>query len=307
MFCAFGGEYFCQNEAKGTPVDFKSIAMGLAFALIWSSAFTSARIIVVQAPPLTVSALRFLIAGLIALGLARLMGQGFRLTRPQWRAVIVFGICQNAIYLGLNFVAMQTVQASLAAIIASSMPLLVALIGWVVLREKVPPLGIAGLVMGLAGVGLIMGARVAGDVDLLGVGLCVIAALALAVATLTVRGASSGGNLMTVVGLQMWVGSAALWVAAAAFEDMTIDWNLELGLAFAYTTIVPGVIATFIWFVLVARIGAVKGATFHFLNPFFGVAIAAVLLGETLGAPDLVGVAVITVGILAVQLSKQRT
>ena len=288
-------------------MDFKSIAMGLAFALIWSSAFTSARIIVTQAPPLTVSALRFLIAGFIALAVARLMGQGFRLTRGQWRAVIVFGICQNAIYLGLNFVAMQTVQASLAAIIASSMPLLVALIGWVVLREKVPAFGVAGLVAGLAGVGLIMGARVAGDVDLFGVGLCVIGALALAVATLTVRGASSGGNLMTVVGLQMWVGSAALWVAAFLLEDMAINWNVELGLAFAYTTVVPGVIATFIWFVLVDRIGAVKGATFHFLNPFFGVAIAAVLLGESLSGTDILGVVIITAGILAVQLSKQKT
>jgi probable blue pigment (indigoidine) exporter len=43
-----------------------------------------------------------------------------RLTKAQWRAVLIFGICQNALYLGLNFVAMQTVEASLAAIIASS-------------------------------------------------------------------------------------------------------------------------------------------------------------------------------------------
>ena len=160
--------------------------------------------------------------------------------------------------------------------------------------------------MGLAGVGLIMGARIAGDVDVFGVMLCLIAALALAVATLTVRGASSGGNLMTVVGLQMLVGCAALTVAAFVFEDMTINWNTNLALAFAYTALVPGVIATFIWFVLVARIGAVKAATFHFMNPFFGVLIAAVLLGEELGPLDLIGVAIISVGILAVQLAKQK-
>ena len=290
----------------GVGVDFKAIAMGLAFALIWSSAFTSARFIVTQAPPLTVSALRFLIAGVIAVCIAWALGQSWRLTRGQWRAVVIFGICQNAIYLGLNFVAMQTVQASLAAIIASSMPLLVGLIGWVALRDRLPWLGVLGLVVGFAGVALIMGARLQGGIDLFGVGLCVVAALALAVATLAMRGASSGGNLMMVVGLQMLVGSAVLWGAAFAFEDMVINWNVPLGLAFAYTAIFPGIIATFIWFVLVARIGAVKAATFHFLNPFFGVLIAAVLLGETLGFWDLIGVAVITVGILAVQLSKQR-
>ena len=280
--------------------------MGLAFALIWSSAFTSARFIVTQAPPLTISALRFLLAGLIAIAIARAMGQTWQLTRVQWRSVVIFGVCQNAIYLGLNFVAMQTVEASLAAIIASSMPLLVGLIGWVVLKDRLPMLGVVGLVTGFGGVALIMGARLSGQVDMLGLGLCVIAALALAVATLAMRGASSGGNLMMVVGLQMLVGCAVLAVCAAFFEEMSIYWNLELGLAFAYTTLVPGILATFIWFVLVARIGAVKAATFHFLNPFFGVAIAAVFLGEQLGVWDLIGVAVITAGILAVQLSKQR-
>lgn len=59
-----------------------------------------------------------------------------------------------------------------------------------------------------------------------------------------------------------------------------------------------------VWFLLVGRIGAVKSATFHFLNPFFGVAVAAVLLGESLGIFDVIGVLVIMAGILAVQRSR---
>jgi drug/metabolite transporter (DMT)-like permease len=55
----------------------------------------------------------------------------------------------------------------------------------------------------------------------------------------------------------------------------------------------------------VERIGTVKAATFHFLSPFFGVAVASVLLSETIGFLDIVGVLVITAGILGVQLSKQ--
>jgi drug/metabolite transporter (DMT)-like permease len=77
--------------------------------------------------------------------------------------------------------------------------------------------------------------------------------------------------------------------------------------AFIYTTLVPGLVATWVWFTLVGRIGAVKASTFHFLNPFLGVAIAAVLLGERIGMLDVVGVVVIAGGILAVQLSKQPT
>jgi drug/metabolite transporter (DMT)-like permease len=59
-----------------------------------------------------------------------------------------------------------------------------------------------------------------------------------------------------------------------------------------------------VWFTLVRRIGPTRAATFHFLNPFLGVAIAALVLGEALRPLDLVGVAIITAGILAVQRAR---
>ncbi len=287
-------------------MDLRALLLGLAFATMWSSAFTSARIIVADAPPLMALSLRFLISGALAVGIAAAMGQSWRLTRGQWRATAVFGLCQNALYLGLYFVAMQTVEASLAAIVASTMPLLVALAGWAAFGERVRPLGAAGLVAGLSGVGLIMGSRIGGGaVDPFGLALCLIGVAALTVATLAVRGASSGGNLLMVVGLQMLVGSAALAVPALALETPEIRPSWTLAAAFAYTTLVPGLAATLVWFVLVNRVGAVKAATFHILTPFLGVAIAAALLGERIGPLDAVGVAVIAAGILAVQLSKQ--
>lgn len=280
--------------------------MGLLFALMWSSAFTSARIIVAYAPPMASLSLRFLLSGIIGVAIALALGQTFKLTPAQWKATIIFGVCQNALYLGLNFVAMQTVEASLASIIASSMPLMVAFAGWVIFRERLPRLGLAGLVLGFLGVGLIMGARLGAGVDLYGLTLCVLGAAALTIATLSVRGASSGGNVMMIVGLQMFVGAAVLAVASAALETIEVTWNWQLVAAFAYTTLIPGLAATWVWFTLVNQIGAIKAATFHFLNPFFGVAIAALLLGESLGLTDVVGVVIIAAGILAVQLSRQK-
>ena len=286
-------------------MDIRAIGMGLLFALIWSSAFTSARIIVADASPLMISSLRFAIAGTIGVIIARALGQSWHLTPAQWRATIIFGLCQNALYLGLNFTAMTTIEASLASIIASTMPLIVALLGWAVKGEKLSPMGTIGLIVGFGGVLLIMAGRLSNGVDLFGVLLCVIGALALAIATLAVRNASSGGNVIMIVGLQMYFGAIVLFFASLIFETWTVNWNPKMLTAFIYTILAPGLFATWIWFALVARIGAVKAATFHFLNPFFGVAIAAMILGEKLGFWDIVGVAVICAGILAVQLSKQ--
>ena len=286
-------------------MDFRALLLGVIFAAMWSSAFATARVIVAHAPPLAALSVRFLISGLLAVLVARALGQSWRLTGPQARAVILFGLCQNAAYLGLNFVAMQWVEASLAVIIAASMPLMVAALSWLWRGERIAALGIGGLVAGLAGVGLIMGTRLTAGADLLGVVLCVAGALALAVATLTVRGASVGGNLLMVVGLQMLVGAVVLGVISAGTEALEVRWSGPFLAAFAYQIAVPGLAATLIWFALVGRIGATRAATFHFLNPFFGVAIAAALLGERVGPLDVVGVAVTMASILAVQLSRR--
>ncbi len=285
-------------------MDVKAIALGLIFAVMWSSAFASARIILLDAPPLWSLALRFLISGGLAVILARLLGQGWRLPRPQARAVVIFGLCQNALYLGLFFIALQRIEASLASIIASAMPLIVAGLGWALRGERLPPLGLAGMLAGFSGVALIMGSRIEAGADPASVALCVIGATALAVATLTVRGASAGGNLLMVVGLQMLVGSAALVLVAMAMEPLHVTLTPRLAAAFAYQILVPGLTATLIWFSLVGRIGAVKASAFHFLNPFFGVLIASVLLGEHISPLDMLGVAVATAGILAVQMAR---
>jgi probable blue pigment (indigoidine) exporter len=287
-------------------VNLRAILMGLAFALMWSSAFATARIIVAEVPPFTTLALRFAISGGIAIVIARVLGQSWRLNRAQLIAVVVFGICQNGLYLGLNFVALQWIPASVAAIIASTMPLIVAALGWAVRGELVSRLGLAGLVAGFVGVILIMGTRITGGVDPAGIALCVAAAVALAVATLSVRGASSGGNLMMIVGMQMIVGGLVLAPVALVFEVPPDAVSGAVIAAFVYQIFVPGLAATLIWFALVAEIGAVRAAAFHFLNPFFGVMTAVILLNETISGLDILGVAIVMAGILAVQLSRAK-
>jgi drug/metabolite transporter (DMT)-like permease len=284
--------------------DWRALALGLAFATIWSSAFTSSRIVVEYWPPFLVLTVRFLASGAIALGIGFALGQRIRLTRPEWRAVVVFGICQNALYLGLFHFAMQTVQASLAAIIASALPLCVAALGRVFLGQRLPPVAVAGLLAGFAGVLGIMTGRLGHGLDWGGVAACVIGVVALSVATLTLRNAAAGGSLWMVVGLQMLVGAAALFPASLIFETWQVAFAPRFFVAFVYSALVSGVVATMIWFVLVRRIGATRAATFHFLNPFLGVAIAAAVLGEHVTGRDLVGVAIIMAGILAVQLAR---
>jgi drug/metabolite transporter (DMT)-like permease len=285
-------------------MDWRALALGIAFVAMWSSAFTSARIVVAYAPPFLALFVRFLISGVVALAIGRALGQRIRLSRAEWRAVVIFGVCQNALYLGLNFEAMRTVEASVAVVIASMLPLIVAGLGRVFLGERLPAQALIGLAAGFLGVLVVMAARLGQGADPFGLALCVAGVLALSVATMMVRGASGGGNLWIVVGLQMLVGSLALLPVSLLLETWTITWSWPLVWAFLYTVFLPGIAATMIWFVLVGQIGATRAASFHFLNPFLGVATAALILGERVTLRDVVGVAIIMAGILMVQLAR---
>jgi drug/metabolite transporter (DMT)-like permease len=288
-------------------MDFRSILMGVSFSFIWSSAFTSAKILVTAASPLMVLSLRFFISGLLGIALARMLGQKIQLNRSEWTVVVIIGISQNAIYLAFNFIAMQWIEASLAAIIASLLPLVVAAVCWIFMGEKIGLKGVLGLTVGFGGVLVIMLDKLSGSSASLGMTLCLIGVAALAGATLYVgRMMSLNNNVVMIVGLQMLVGSITLFPFSLIFETWNIEWSTSFVLAFLYTTLVPGLLGTLIWFFLVRRIGPVKAATFHFLNPFFGVLVAALILSEPLSMSDGIGVTIIMAGILLVQLSRKK-
>ena len=290
---------------RDPDLDLRAIAMGVTFAALWASAFATGRLMVLDAPPLALISLRLFLTALVGMAIASALGQSWRLSRGQFRATMLFGLGQNGIYLGANFVALSRIEASLAAIIASSMPLLVAMASWAIWRERQRPLGVFGLLAGFAGVITIMGARIEGGADLIGILLCVAGAMALTFATLMVRGATAGGgNVLMIVSLQMLAGAVVLAPISLAIETLEVRWSVVLVVTFFYSAAFPGLIATLLWFLLVRRIGATRAATFHFLNPAFGVMSAAILLGEGLGPTDLIGVVVVMIGILAVQLSR---
>lgn len=277
------------------------LVMGIAFALIWSSAFSVAKILVAHIPPFTVSAARFAVAAAIAATLALALGQKLPRSRAAWRAIIVLGLCQNTLYLGLFFTAMTRIPAGLAAIVASAMPLVVASLAPLTIGERVGPVKASGLAIGFAGVVWIMATRIAGGIDLFGIGLALAGVMALTIATLTVKSGNFGTGLLMVVACQMMVGALGCLPLALIFEDVTaIDINPEIVVAFIYQVAMPGIVATLIWFWLVKTVTAASASAFHFLNPIFGVAIAWMLLGEPLSLRDTFGVALVAIGILVV-------
>ena len=280
--------------------------MGISIAFMWASAFTAARILMINAPPFLVLSSRFFISGLLAITIALCFGQKIDFSRREWYTILSIGLCQNTVCTALNFTAMQWVTASIAAIIASMLPIIIAMFAWIFQGEEIGVIGKLGLFTAIAGVFLIVYDKTADETKILGLVLCIVAVLGFAGAALIVGNSlKNNKNLFLIVGLQMIVGSVTLLPLSILFETWTIKFSSIFIISFAYLILIPGLIGTLVWFSLLIRIGGTKASSFHFLNPFFGVAIASVILSEPLTSRDWIGVAIITVGILAVQHSKR--
>ncbi|MDG2354971.1 MAG: DMT family transporter [Paracoccaceae bacterium] len=283
----------------------KSMIMGLVFVVLWSSAFTSAKIIVEYAPPLLALAVRFFLTGLIGLTISKIFFTTKNLNQLEWLSLIGFGICQNSIYLGLNFVAMGNIDAFLAVVIASLLPIFVVVISWITRIEKIGFLGIVGMLCGLIGCWIILSQKILILSNLIGIILCLIGTLALALATLLVRNTiSQKSQLLRIVSLQMLVGGFPLILISFIMEPWAVQFSTSFVLAFLYTCFFPGLIATIIWFNLVRKEGVIRASSFHFLNPPMGVLIAALVLAENITTNDILGIITLMLAIILIQISK---
>ncbi len=283
----------------------KHLLLGVVFAIIWSSAFPSAKVAVQYAPPFFILFLRFFFSGLLAVAIAKALGQKISFNKKDWLSIVAFGVLQNSIYLGLIFLAVTKIEANVSVIVASILPLTVALFSWLFFNSKISILGIAGLLLGFSGVLVIMYQRAQSGSELIGIFLCFIALLATTVATLILSKINlKKENVLMIVGLQMMVGCITLLPFSYFFEDWIIKWHINFVLTFTYISLFPGIIAPLIWFYLQKEIGTVRFSSFHFLNPIFGVFLSFLLLSEKLSFFDFIGIFVVTFGLYLVQIAK---
>ena len=282
-------------------MELRRILLGVGFALIWASAFPTAKLAVQFCPPFFFLFLRFSLAGLFSICLGKYLGHNTRFDRKDFLWLAIFGLIQNGLYLGLIFLALTRIDSNVSVIIASILPLTVAFFSWIFFKTQMSLLGLCGLVIGFAGVLIMMLQRVGKEYEMIGISLCLLGLLATTFSNLIITKINvSKNNILIVVGLQMLAGSLFLLPLSYFFEVWTVSLNITFLFTFLYIAAFPGIIGPVIWFYLQKEIGAVKYSYFHFLVPFFGVTISYYLLGETLTFFDFLGIMVIILGLYLV-------
>ncbi len=128
-----------------------TVAMTALAPAIWGTTYVTTTTLLVGGHPMLTGAVRALPAGLILLALARTLPTG-----PWWWRAWVLGALNIAAFFACLFVAAERLPGGVAAVVGGIQPLLVALLGWIVLRERMNALIVAAGVAGVVGVGLIV-------------------------------------------------------------------------------------------------------------------------------------------------------
>ena len=276
----------------------KQILLALIVPITWGLGFTLAKIGMEQFPALLIMTIRFGIAGLILVWF----------TKPPWghmREIFVVALIGSTIQYGLTYNGLKGIDASTAAILVQLEGPILAIMGALLLKEK---LGITrALGMGLAFVGVLIIAgepRLDGHLD--SVMLLIAGSAVWAVAQIMISRLKdlSGITILAWVAImatpQMFVASLLIedgqWLAITTASF--IDWSIILYLALIMT-----VLGYSVWYHLLSSVDVSKVSPFLMLLPITSIIAGIVLLDEKLTSSMILGGLLIMSGVASTLIS----
>jgi drug/metabolite transporter (DMT)-like permease len=272
------------------------------FCLLWSFAFVAGKIGVTYCPPLILLTARFSLAGILILGISALRGEGWSLS---WRDSLVFaliGVANNALYLGLGYTGLKTVSAGLGGLIVSANPVFTAVLAALFLGEQLTLRKVAGLLLGIVGVGFIVWHRMSVGTDSLHGILFTFASLgSIVLGTILFKVLAPQGSLWIGNGVQNLSAGIVLLPFAMSFSSLDdIVPSAHLLGAFAFLVLGGSILAYRLWFHLLRVCGATAASAYHFLMPPLAMLFAWMVLGEHVEFRDLLGIVPVALGIYLV-------
>ena len=272
--------------------DFENLAARAApaiFVVLWSTGFIATKYVVHNADPLTYLAIRMaLVVGLMAVIAA--------IARPQWpdrigiAHSVVAGILVHGLYLGGTAIAIaHSIPAGLSALIPGLQPILTSTLANRWLGERVTPLQWTGLLLGLAGVVLILHDRPMGGEAGWGWLASGVSLISITLGTLYQRRYCGkidwrAGNLVQYIAVTIFFA-----VAAWLFENNVVHWTREFVLALVWLVVVLSIGSIGLLYWLIRRSAATSVASLFYLVPAVTAVMAYGLFDERLDTVAITG------------------
>lgn len=269
---------------------------------VWGTTYMVTTELLPPGHPLFASLVRALPAGLLAIMLTRALPTG-----AWWWKSAVLGVLNIGAFFPLLFISASHLPGGVAATLGAAQPLVVAILVVAILREQFSAWRLAWGIVGITGVALVV-LRSTATLDGVGLAAGLLGAVSMGFGvTLTKKwGRPAGVPAMALAGWQLAAGGLLLLPITLLFEGMptTIDGSAVAG--YIWLGLIGGLLTYTLWFSGIARLQVASVAVLGLLSPLVAAALGALLLGESLGAFQLVGFALALAAIAAGQISPGR-
>jgi probable blue pigment (indigoidine) exporter len=270
--------------------------------LVWGTTYAVTSEMLPAGHPLFAGTLRALPAGLIAVAIGMALPRG-----SWWWKSATLGILNIGLFFPMLFIAAERLPGGVAGTLGSISPLIVALIAVPLLGDRLSAWRVGWGVAGVIGVGLVVLGPTA-KLDIVGIvaGLVGAGSMALGV-TLTKRwGRPEGVSSVALVGWQLTAGGLFLVPVTLMIEGAPPAIDARAALGYAWLGLAGGLIAYVVFFSGVGKLPLSSVAPLSLLSPLMAATLGVTVLGESLSAPQIAGLAVALASVLAGQISPPR-
>ena len=269
------------------------------FVFLWSTGFIGTKIGTTHAEPFTLLAWRYLMAFALMTTIVVLWRAPWPRSATQVLHAAVVGILVHGFYLGGIFWAVRNgMSAGIAALIAGLHPPVAGVLAGWALGETVTLRRWCGLMLGFAGLALVVGSELGeGAPTLTGVFACLLSVVGISAGTIWQKRFGSTTNIRTSQVVQFAAAGGLMWLLSWLFETGNVEWVQEFVLAMAWLVLVLSVGAVTLFYWLTRRGDVARLASLFYLVPPCAAIQAHLVFGETLGWVALAGMAVTALGV----------
>jgi drug/metabolite transporter (DMT)-like permease len=284
----------------------------IVFVLLWSTGFVGAKYILPFAEPFVFLTIRYAVATVLLVVIAKAIGESLSLTRDQvWQSISV-GVFLQVIYIGGVFYAVHLgVPAGITSAIVSLQPIVVSVLAVKFLGEKIRWVQAGGLILGLLGVSLLLLPKVfSGDFspNFSGVGIlsCFLALSGTTAGYLLQKKSGTDIPFLPGTAVQFAAATVIFALAATFTEEWKVEVTTEFLLALAWIVIALSIGSIFLLFYLLKHDSASSVSSLYYLVPPLTAVEAFVLFREKISPVGLLGMALAALGTILVTRKASR-
>ena len=267
---------------------------------VWGSTYIVSTTFLPNFTPMTVAMLRALPAGLLLLAIVRRLPMGI-----WWFRSFVLGALNISIFLSMLFVAAYRLPGGIAATVAAVQPLFAVFLATLLLASPLRPTSILAALVGIGGVALLVLTPHA-RLDAVGVAAGLTGAASMAVGNVLARKWQPPVSLLTFTAWQLTAGGLLLVPVVFIVEPAIPAPTAANLFGFVWLGLIGAALTYALWFRGIARLDSAVVSPLLFLSPLTAVLLGWTLLGQTLNAAQIAGIALVVGSIWLSQRPARR-